>query len=91
MSRYVEVTLTCTLCGVRSDPIEGRSIDRHEWHDAPSDGLEITTPPNWVMDLDPFGDGMGFVLCPEHYAQVPTLREASAQAWRDRVNGGVRR
>lgn len=86
----VEVTLICSECGTRSDLIEGRPIDQYEYHDAPSDGIDITRPPNWVMELNPFGDGPGFVLCPAHQDQATARREASANAWRRRINGGVR-
>lgn len=86
----VEVTLICSECGTRSQTIEGRPIDRYEYHDAPFDGIDAPTPPNWVMELEPFGDGPGFVLCPEHRDQRAARLEASLDAWRRRVHGGVR-
>jgi hypothetical protein len=87
----VEVTLICVECGKRSDPIEGRHIDRYEWHDAPDDGIDISVPRPWVLNLDPFGDGPGYVLCPEHEHLAPTKAKASRDAWKDRVEPGWRK
>jgi hypothetical protein len=89
MSKCVEVTLICIACGRRSEPVEGHDIDRYEWHDAPSDGINITIPPNWVMNLDPFGDGPEIVLCPDHCDQRDERLKASREAWHRRVGGGV--
>lgn len=87
---WIMITLRCSECGIISDPVHGSAIDTYTYHDAPSDGLQYERPANWAVNLDPWGDGPGFVLCPEHRYFEERLLKASADAWRKRVNGGVR-
>lgn len=86
----VEITLVCTECGARSEIIEGRGIDGYEYHDSPYDAVCVPIPKDWAMDLDPFGDGPGFVLCPDHSHLRIEKINASREAWRKRVGGGVK-
>lgn len=83
----VEVTLVCSTCEAQSEPVLAHAIDRYTYHDAPLDGLDLSLPTGWVWDLDPFGDGPGFVLCPDHSAQADAYTARSRQAWHDRTSG----
>jgi len=84
----VSITLVCGECGVSSDEIQGYAIDRYEWHDCPRDAVDFELPKDWVVNLDPFGDGPGFVLCPDHSDKKDEYLAKSRDAWHKRIGGG---
>lgn len=59
--RMIEIILTCDVCGVQSDFIKARSVDRYSWHDAPYDSVQVDEPMTWAVDYDNL-----IARCPDH-------------------------
>jgi hypothetical protein len=80
----IEILLTCTECGRKSEPYEGRPIDTYSYHDAPHDAVMVDSPPEgwWVFDHDD-----GTVLCPDHsdsanvFRHRENVRRQQQRAW----------
>lgn len=63
----IEVELVCDVCGARKKSPDVNTIDRYDYHDAPSDGVTFWEPKGWYFSAQGYSQVKDLLaLCPEH-------------------------